>query len=269
MKKQRLTSVLLFFLTITFLFTSYSYSAEEAGQVLAVKKDVYRVRENIKDNAKPQMKLYLKDAVETEKQSRTKLFFTDDSVLNLGELSRVEVEEYIYTSVTNRSKSIYRLIDGSLKVVVGRSDLEVHTASAVAAARGTKFIMWSKKGEKDRKRQECVTTLEGKVLFRLKKEAITPETKKDNVIVDEGAVSCISGDIVPNVEDARPIQSTQMEQLDEELSVFAEDIRQDELPAFAPPPVVEFHTPGEPPIPQQPVEIIQETGKQGDFERIK
>ncbi|HDK82136.1 MAG TPA: hypothetical protein ENH31_06140, partial [Nitrospirae bacterium] len=114
-----------------------SYAGTEAGQVLSVKKDVYVVRDNMKKDAKPKMKLMLKDAVETGKRSRTKLFFSDDSILSLGEKSRVEVEEYLYSPEKKRSKSIYRLLDGSLKVVVGRSDLEIHTPTAVAAARGT------------------------------------------------------------------------------------------------------------------------------------
>jgi hypothetical protein len=113
--------------------------------VLAVKNNAYLVRDNARDNAKPQMDLFMKDAVETEKRSRTKLFFKDDSILNLGELSRVEVEEYMYDADSKRSKSIYKLIDGSLRVVVGRSDLEIHTSTAVAGSRGTKFIIWDDK----------------------------------------------------------------------------------------------------------------------------
>ena len=70
-------------------------------------------------------------------------FFNDDSILNLSELSRVEVEEYMYNAEKNRTKSIYKLVEGSLRVVVGRSDLEVHTSTAVAASRGTKFVIWT------------------------------------------------------------------------------------------------------------------------------
>ncbi len=176
MKKRKMT-IMLAGLALAFLSTT-SYAAKPAGQVLAVKKDVYLVRDSNRNSAEPQMQLLMKDTVETDKQSRTKLFFTDDSILNLGELSRVEVEEYIYNSEQNRSKSIYKLIDGSLRVVVGRSDLEVHTATAVAAARGTKFLMWKglakntakmTAGKKDRRNQTCVMTIEGKVELMLKK----------------------------------------------------------------------------------------------------
>ncbi len=200
-------------LALVFIYASASYSAEKAGEVLAVKKHVYVVRDDNRNSAEPQMQLLMKDVVETDTESRTKLFFTDNSILNLGELSRVEVEEYLYNSEQNRSKSIYKLIDGSLRVVVGRSDLEVHTATAVAAARGSIFLVWKGNsyvrrkitepalilrtaGKNDKSNQTCVMTIEGKVELMLKKEAVTKDTKKDRVMVNEGTISCINGNNV-------------------------------------------------------------------------
>ena len=123
------------------MLAAEAYSTKEAGRVIAVKKKVYVIRNENRGDAVAKMPLLMKDAVETDEKSRTKLFFTDDSILSLGEMSRVEVEEYLYNSEEKKSKSIYRLMDGYLKVVVGRSDLEIHTPTAVAAARGTKFIV--------------------------------------------------------------------------------------------------------------------------------
>ena len=40
-----------------------------------------------------------KDVIQTDKESRTKAFFQDDSVLTVGENSRVEITEYIYDPV--------------------------------------------------------------------------------------------------------------------------------------------------------------------------
>lgn len=118
-----------------------AYAADESGEFLTVKKDVFLIEEDTRMNAKPSMSFYLQNAVETGEHSRTKLFFSDDSILNLGEESRVEIKEYLYNPQKERSRSVFRLVDGSLKVVVGRSDLEIHTPTAVAAARGTVFIM--------------------------------------------------------------------------------------------------------------------------------
>ncbi len=114
---------------------------DEAGHVLTVKKDVRLLRAGQQTPARARDPLFLKDTVATGPNSRAKLFFRDDSVLNLGEQSRVSVDEYLYSSEKDRSRAVYNLLEGSLKAVVGRSDLEVHTPTAVAAARGTKFIV--------------------------------------------------------------------------------------------------------------------------------
>ena len=70
-----------------------------------------------------------------------KLFFTDDSILNLGPMSRLIIREYMAASAQERPKSVMNLMEGSLKVVVGKSELEIHTPTVVAAARGTEFYL--------------------------------------------------------------------------------------------------------------------------------
>jgi len=142
----------------------------DAGQVLAVKKDVYLIREGNRESAKPQSPLYLKDAVQTAQASRTKLFFRDDSVLNLGPLSQVVVDEYLQAAAGERSQSVYRLVEGSLKVVVGKSKLEIHTPTAVAAARGTKFIVWVEGSGENA--ATGLLVLEGEVLLRNVRAAV-------------------------------------------------------------------------------------------------
>jgi hypothetical protein len=251
-------------LALIFLTSSVAYSAKQAGEILAVKKNVYLLRNNSKETAEPKMPLLEHDVVETDMRSRTKLFFSDDSILNLGELSRVEVKEYLYNSEKNRSSSIYKLIDGSLRVVVGRSELEVHTATTVAAARGTKFVMWTPKGEKaagtkDKLYQTCVMTLEGKVEFILKKEAVTENTKKDRVMVNAGTISCIEGD---NVTDAEPIGAGQKDRW-----YVAGDISSgNTLAAFAPP-AISIDIPDGPDIPQEP-EVVPEDENEIEVEII-
>jgi hypothetical protein len=264
MKKKEFLSIFIS-MGVIFMFAAASLASDNAGQVLAVKKDVYRIRGNAQDNAKPKMGLLMKDAVSTDKDSRTKLFFNDDSILNIGELSRVEIEEYLYSPEKQRSKSVYKLIDGSVKVIVGRSDLEVHTASAVAAARGTKFIMFKESGikaadKKSKSDKTCLMTLEGKVEFRLKKEAITAKTKRDKIMVNEGMMSCVE---LNDLSDAIEISSRVLRQKAEEFPVMASDVpAKAVLPAFIPrvvtePPVIPVITPepGPTPEPEPEVEI--------------
>jgi len=296
MRKHR-KIVLLIVLALIFTFSSQSYSADPAGEVIAVKKDVFRIRGDSRDNAEARMDLMMKDAVETAGQSRTKLFFNDDSILNLGELSKVEVEEYMYSPEKQRSKSIYRLIDGSIKVVVGRSDLEVHTASTVASARGTSFLMKKRElppeqcksipekdagtgasispvavviedEDKNRKCTEtCIYVLDSKVEWKMKKDAQTEKTKKDKVIISPDEYYCLVGDNLVIKE----IDAQMIAQWKGAFPVYASIIPpQGALPAFAPePPSPGFDIPA-PPVDQQPAVIIQDidTGKQGDFERL-
>jgi hypothetical protein len=92
--------------------------------------------------------VYFKDVIETQASSRTKALFEDDSILTVGENSRVEVNEFIYDPANNQRSTILRLFQGKARALVGKlfaglgSRFEVHTPTAVAAARGTYFVVW-------------------------------------------------------------------------------------------------------------------------------
>lgn len=248
MKKYGL--IMLICLALIFIITSKSYSDTdddtEAGQVLTVKGSVYLVRNAQKNNAEPQMQLLLKDTVVTDRGARTKLFFMDDSILNLGELSRVEVKEYLYTPEKKRSRSIYRLISGSLKMVVGRSDLEIHTPTAVAAARGTKFIVWVE-GSGDNM-FTGVITLESEVVVKNIVKGIAGE-----VTVKSGQMSRIYMHKPP--EAAQPMDMEIMRQFSDQTMVLGNTIKgPDRLPEGIPMQFTEGLYMFQPPVSQEPVE---------------
>ncbi len=210
-----------------------------------VKGSVYIVRDARRNNAVPQMKLLSMDAVETDKKSRTKLFFMDDSILNLGELSRVEVQEYLYSPEKKRSRSIYRLIDGSLRMVVGRSDLEIHTPTAVAAARGTKFIVWVE-GSGDRMFTGIIT-LESAVLVRNIVRGIDGE-----VTVRKGQMSRVSINRPP--EAVRPVDIEIMRQFSDQTTVLGNTINdRNRTPGKLPVRAAEDLYMFQPPVSQEPV----------------
>lgn len=193
MKKQCLAAVSL--LAAGFLCPGEVFSETPAGRVLTVRKNVEVVRDDSRQKAKPRMDLLLKDAVETDSKARTKLFFSDDSILNLGELSKVVVEEYLYSPEKKKSKSIYRLVDGTLKVIVGRSDLEIHTSTAVVAARGTTIIAWEEGA--GQKRKSCALAVEGEFVIRNRDARI-----KGEEAVSAGTMSCVplAGPPLPKYE---------------------------------------------------------------------
>jgi hypothetical protein len=94
-----------------------------------------------------------KDVIETKDDSRTKAFFQDDSVLTVGTNSRVEINEYIYDPDDNVRRAIVKLMQGQVRALVSKvfkangSKFEVHTPTAVAAARGTYFTVWVADGQ--------------------------------------------------------------------------------------------------------------------------
>ncbi len=96
--------------------------------------------------------LPVKDIVETQKESRTKALFEDESLLTVGENSRIEITEHIYDPNQNLRRMVVRLVQGRLRVLVAKtftgagSKFEIHTPTAAAAARGTYFVVWVENG---------------------------------------------------------------------------------------------------------------------------
>ncbi|MDX2250981.1 MAG: FecR family protein [Nitrospira sp.] len=94
-----------------------------------------------------------KDVIQTYTESRTRAFFQDESMLTVGENSRVEINEYIYDPDQNVRRAIVKLMQGQVRALVSKvfkangSKFEVHTPSAVAAARGTYFTVWTANGQ--------------------------------------------------------------------------------------------------------------------------
>ncbi|HKW86104.1 MAG TPA: FecR family protein, partial [Nitrospiraceae bacterium] len=88
------------------------------------------------------------DIIETQRRSRTKALFDDDSLLTMGENSRIEITERIYNPNQDLRSTVVSLVQGRLRTLVGKvfagagSKFEVHTPTAVAAARGTYFVVW-------------------------------------------------------------------------------------------------------------------------------
>ncbi|TAL71294.1 MAG: hypothetical protein EPN88_05775 [Bacteroidetes bacterium] len=123
------------------MFIPAIVSAEEAGLIAAIKGKVIILRDAKTINAILKDKIFLKDTVETREASRTKMLFRDDSILTLAENSKVNIKEYLY-SEDKKGKSIFNLVDGKLRSLVGNSEFEVHTPTMAAAARGTYFITY-------------------------------------------------------------------------------------------------------------------------------
>ena len=136
---------------------------EDIGSVVALRGDAAISRDAKVFAAKLKDGIQLKDAVETKDRSKAKMLFIDDSVLTIGEKTKVSIKEFVHSS-DKRGKSIFNLIDGKLRSVVGRTEFEVRTPTTVAAARGTVFDCEA--GQRSGKAFTTCTSYEGEVDIR-------------------------------------------------------------------------------------------------------
>jgi len=116
-----------------------AWAKDDVGSVVAVRGKAVIERDRKTFDAKVKDRILLGDTVSTHEASRAKMLFADDSVLTLGEKSTVVIKEFLYGK-DKGNKSLFNLIDGKMRSVVGRSGFEVRTPTAAAAARGTIFI---------------------------------------------------------------------------------------------------------------------------------
>ena len=138
MKRTRQRTLNLMVIVGTLLSAGVAVAADNVGNVVALKGAALIQRDTKSVEAKLKDGILLKDTVETKESAKAKLLFIDDSVLTMAEKSKVIIREFIYSKDT-KGRSIFNLIDGKMRSVVGKTDFEIHTPTVVAAARGTVF----------------------------------------------------------------------------------------------------------------------------------
>ena len=90
--------------------------------------------------------IYLYDHIWTEKQSLVKILFEDESLLNLAENTYIQITEHVYSPEKNWRSSLFRVVMGKVRAMVGRyfseaSTYKVSTPTAIIGVRGTHFIV--------------------------------------------------------------------------------------------------------------------------------
>jgi hypothetical protein len=157
MKSERFTMSMV---AATLLLSPALASAEDSGPGGVGVYTAVMGKVTVTHSGEPRMlpvklhdEVMFRDVIQTEKESRTKAFFQDDSILTVGENSRVEITEYIYDPEANLRRSVVKVMQGQVRALVSKvfksngSRFEVHTPSAVAAARGTYFTVWHENGQ--------------------------------------------------------------------------------------------------------------------------
>ncbi len=94
-------------------------------------------------NVEELMPVHQNDVLETGPRGRIKILFADDSVLTVGEETRLKVSRYAYRKKEKKRRSIFNLFKGRVRALVSRfiasrsNRFEIHTPTAVAGVRGT------------------------------------------------------------------------------------------------------------------------------------
>jgi hypothetical protein len=155
-------------------------SEKEVGNVKDLKGSASILREKQTVDARKNEPVFREDTVKTFDKSRAKLLFIDDSLLMIGENSKVLISAHI----DKKGKtSVFNLVDGVVNVIVGKSGLEIHTPTSVSAARGTSYVVWV---ENDGTQKTGVAVSEGRVEIRNREESL-PE----KITVPAGRMSFI------------------------------------------------------------------------------
>lgn len=149
--------------TISIAVAAVASADQQVGQVVALKGKATITRGGKAAEARLKSGIELSDTVSTLAGSRAKLLFIDESVLTLGDNTSMVVSDFVH-SKSDRGKSMFNLLDGKMRAVVGKTKFEVKTPSAVAAARGT--VIYFEVGMESGKHYTKFICLEGVVEVR-------------------------------------------------------------------------------------------------------
>lgn len=126
---------------IAHLVFPLSILADTVGTFRDVQGTVLLARSKVDISPKTGDDVQLNDFVSTREKSRTKLALTDETVLTLGQNSRLEITSYLVSR--EKKAGIISLKSGALHSYIQKkidSSFEVHTPNSVTGARGTAWV---------------------------------------------------------------------------------------------------------------------------------
>jgi hypothetical protein len=215
MRKKMLTTVII---VIVFWCSHYVFAGEPIGHVTSLKGEVSVIHtgEQEKNNLELNDPVYIGDTIQTAPRSKVQILMEDDSLLNLGEKAQITISKHMYQPEEDLRSSIYKLIRGKLRVVVGKifsaadSSLEVETPTSIIGIRMTEFIVWVVSPE-----LTVVITLDGEIVAKnIRPDLICAET------VAKGYESQIAKDVCPTAPAKSPIEKMEEILLETEAYIF-------------------------------------------------
>lgn len=141
-RRSAMKRVVVFFIAIQILFPLHIF-AQSVGKFTEIRGNVSLTRAKATSTPKAEDAIQLKDLISTGERSRAKLLLGDDSLLSVGQKSKLEITRFLVER--NKRTSILSLRTGTMYTKVARrfeqdSTFEVHAPMAVAGVRGTEFL---------------------------------------------------------------------------------------------------------------------------------
>ncbi len=244
---------------LAFGLSGVALAKDDVGTVVAIRNKAVIERDKKEMEAKVKDGILFIDSVSTMEASRAKMLFIDDSVLTMGEKSRVVIKEFLYKD--GKGKSIFNLLDGKMRAIVGKTEFEVHTPTAVAAARGTVILV--EVGVRDGRIFTTIICLEGKI------DVINADPKVVGVVtINPGEMLTVFESEPPPLPQPAPL--VEVERLKEATAITTSDIPPPPTPAevitVAAPVAMEAPAAEEAPVPvvsplieQQPISTTRIT----------
>jgi ferric-dicitrate binding protein FerR (iron transport regulator) len=224
---------------VLFGLSGLATAAQDVGSMVTLrgKAQIQRGEETL--DAKLRDGIVLKDTIETGDRSRAKILFIDESMLTLASKSRASIENFVYSKAEGGA-SIFNLLDGKMRTVVGKTAFEVHTPTSVAAARGTVIEFFV--GEKDGKPFTVITCLEGTVNI----QSVDPSIVGEVALSAGQTITVFQSEPLPEPEPA-PVEAPSQEAEESEEGEEAEEVELEDDEAIVTPTVVIT-----PPVEQEP-----------------
>jgi hypothetical protein len=119
----------------------------EIGQIKNVSGQVFLIRNNVQQQAKPGDVLEQGDVLTTGAYSNVGMTFIDNSRFSAGPNSRIELKQFRFNSTTHDGEFITDMQRGTLAVVSGQiakrspEAMKVKTPTTILGVRGTMFAV--------------------------------------------------------------------------------------------------------------------------------
>jgi hypothetical protein len=150
-------------------FAGSIYAQEDATSasvgVIEVLEGAAKITRETTFSASEGVQVYEGDTLSVDSDSHLKIVFIDENELDLQQNSKIKIESYMFDSEKNERTSLFELLLGQVRSTVKqkydgeKSKYQIRTNVAVAAVRGTDFLVDYNKNSDDIE----VTSFEGEV----------------------------------------------------------------------------------------------------------